>query len=167
METVHLSLTFSFIFLCAEMNRDLDLKTLYLCIHGHSDIQHFRLGWQTGTSLEEENVQFRQCPSSGFYRVLQLTETNGCLENRKSIAVKTFADYFKSKTTSVFFFIISPGRSLTFQGDKYLSWSTANTVIRWGLRFVPSYHPLSSLGQLVHVQRITGQTQAGCRVHLS
>lgn len=35
------------------------------------------------------------------------------------------------------------------------------------LRPVPPYCPLHSLVQLVHVQRVAGQTQASCGVHLT
>lgn len=38
--------------------------------------------------------------------------------------------------------------------------------MRRGLRHLPSHHPLASLGQLIGVQRITGQAQASSRVHL-
>lgn len=56
---------------------------------------------------------------------------------------------------------------LTFQGDKNTSGTIAKTSIRWALGFVPPNHPQPALGKLVHVQGVTGQTQAGCRVHLT
>lgn len=56
---------------------------------------------------------------------------------------------------------------LTFQGDKNTSGTIAKTSIRWALGFVPPNNPQPALGKLVHVQGVTGQTQAGCRVHLT
>lgn len=56
---------------------------------------------------------------------------------------------------------------LTFQGDKNTSGTIAKASIRWALGFVPPNHPQPALGKLVHVQGVTGQTQAGCRVHLT
>lgn len=57
-------------------------------------------------------------------------------------------------------------QSLTFQADKYPRWRSTKAAVRRGLRNLASHHPLASLGQLIGVQRITGQAQASSRVHL-
>lgn len=57
-------------------------------------------------------------------------------------------------------------QSLTFQADKYPRRRSTKAAVRRGLRRLPSHHPLASLGQLIGVQRITGQAQASSRVHL-
>lgn len=55
---------------------------------------------------------------------------------------------------------------LTFQGDKYSRGGSTKAAEWRCLRHLPSHHSLATLGQLISMQRITGQTQASSRVHL-
>lgn len=55
---------------------------------------------------------------------------------------------------------------MTFQADKNPRRRSAKAAGRRGLRHLPSYHPPPSLGQLISMQRITGQPQTSSWVHL-
>lgn len=175
------------------MNRDCYENSLHCCISWHSDIFHFMVGWRSGTSLKWKMFNFwvisttsiiAYCLSDHLkYHQLALLKHNlkkkkikwgqscvlqcnvGAREGGKSIQWKNGRQKYKLHTfqSKNYYW----GHSLTFQGDKYSSWTIAETTTRWCLRFFASNHPLHSLGQLVHVQWITGQTQAGSRVHLS